>query len=594
MQARLGADDLERILDRHGRDPHVLLQVLRDVQALLGCVPAEAIESVAEALAVPRHHVRGVVEFYSFLSEGPPTAFRVYLSDSITDRMLGSEAVAATLCGALGVRLGETRADRRVKVELTSCTGLCDQGPAALVNGRAIGRLDAARAEAIAARIEADEPLERWPAEWFEVRNEVHRKDAALASPLAPGEALARALALGPEAILEEVRVSGLGGRGGAGFDTYAKWKGCREAEGLHHVTCNADEGEPGTFKDRFLLMERADEVLEGMTIAALVVGAEHGLVYLRAEYEFLVPHLEEVLARRRAAGLLGKDLLGSGRAFDVLIHLGAGAYVCGEESAMLESFEGKRGIPRSRPPYPVRVGFLGQPTANNNVETFLHAAQIALRGGAWFAARGTHRSPGTKVLSISGDVPRPGIYEFPFGVTVREVLDAIGASRVLAVQVGGPSGTLASERDFDRVIGYEDLPTGGSFMVFDETRDPLAIVRNFARFFAHESCGFCTPCRVGTTLLARDLDRLAAGKLSARELADAEAMAHVIKRTSHCGLGQTAPNPFLDALDRFRPLYEAKLAKEFVPLFDLEKELEEARSLRHVCLVPTGGRTPP
>jgi [NiFe] hydrogenase diaphorase moiety large subunit len=316
------------------------------------------------------------------------------------------------------------------------------------------------------------------------------------------------------------------------------------------------------------------------MTTAAFLTGATRGFLYLRGEYAFMHPHLEATLARRRQQQLLGVDIAGhAGFSFDIDIHLGAGAYVCGEESALIESLEGKRGIPRNRPPYPTTHGYLGLPTAVNNVETLAALPLIMCHGDAWWRTRGTQRSTGTKVHSVSGDVARPGIYEFPEGTTVAEILAAAGAANTLAVQVGGPSGTLLGSNDFHRRIAREDVPSAGAFMVFDHTRDILHIVANFARFFAHESCGFCTPCRVGTTLVKQMTERLVAGRGTRRDIKDLRRVADVLRASSHCGLGHTAANPVVDALERFRPTFERTLSlHEFLPTFDLDEALAPAR----------------
>ena len=393
-------------------------------------------------------------------------------------------------------------------------------------------------------------------------------------------------LARGAQGTLDEITTSRLRGRGGAGFATGTKWGLCRRAAvpegGSRIVVCNADEGEPGTFKDRVLLTQQADTVFEGMTVAARVLDARQGLVYLRGEYRYLLESLEAVLARRREQGLLGHGIRGvEGFDFDIQIHLGAGAYVCGEESALIESLEGKRGTPRIRPPFPVEHGYLGQPTVVNNVETFCAAAHIAQRGGAWWAGMGTAQSTGTKIHSVSGDCARPGVYEYPFGVTLEQILHDCGATGAQAVQVGGPSGLCLAAPEFGRRIGFEDVPTAGAFMVFDQRRDLFEVAHAFAQFFAHESCGFCTPCRVGTELIVRRMDKLAAGFGSVfdeAELQDLEALLH---GTTHCGLGATATNPLRDTLQRFRPAYERRLqAPCFAPGFDLDAELAPARSV--------------
>jgi [NiFe] hydrogenase diaphorase moiety large subunit len=330
------------------------------------------------------------------------------------------------------------------------------------------------------------------------------------------------------------------------------------------------------------LLNRHAHEVFEGMTVCAALVGAQQGFLYLRGEYLHLYEPLQQVLEERRQQGFLGQAILGqAGFDFDIRIHLGAGAYICGEESALIESLEGKRGNPRNRPPYPVTHGYLGQPTVVNNVETFAAAARIALNGGAWFAAEGTGKSTGTKVLSISGDCLRPGIYEYPFGTTIAEILQDCGAEETLGVQIGGPSGTFISEEEFDRKLAFEDLATGGSFIAFNRSRDVLEITRNFTQFFAHESCGFCTPCRVGTSLLRNMLDKICEGHGTPHDLVELTHMAKLVKTTSHCGLGQTAANPILSTLERYPELYQDRLTDiSFEPGFDLDGALEISRRL--------------
>ena len=574
-------DLLSEFVARHHADPLRLLQILRDVVDDHGFISPAEITGLAEALGLPRARVEGVSTFYSLLATEPKGRYRVLFSDNITDRMAGSVELRQRLLDAFHVGVGEVSRDGLVCIETTSCTGLCDQGPALLVNGHAIGRLTPARIGAIASLIRTGQPVDRWPENLFRIDTHVWRKDALLDSTLAPGEALDAAIAMGPAAALEQVKLSNLRGRGGAGFPTGTKWEACSKAPGPErYIVCNADEGEPGTFKDRVLLEHHADLLLEGMTIAAFVAGAQRGFIYLRGEYPFLVPHLHAVLDQRRSAGLLGRDVRGvSGFDFDVEVHVGAGAYVCGEESALLESLEGRRGIPRNRPPFPVTHGYLQKPTIVNNVETLSAAALIVRNGAAWHRALGTAKSAGTKLLSVSGDVARPGIYEYPLGVAVAAVLQDAGAVDAVAVQVGGPSGTLLSAAEFQRRIGFEDVPSAGAFMVFDASRDMLEVVENFARFFAHESCGYCTPCRVGTTLQKRTMERIVAGRGTRRDVKELARIAETMKATSHCGLGATAGNPVLDALKKFRPSFDQRLASlEVLPTFDLDEALAPAR----------------
>jgi [NiFe] hydrogenase diaphorase moiety large subunit len=567
-------DVLADILSRHPRGRGALLQALREVQAAFGHVPQRAVAALADHCDVGVGDVRAVVGFYHFLSATPRGRFVVHLSDGVTDHLLGGDDLRDRLCDRLDVVEGQTRADGRVSVHRTSCTGLCDQGPAGLVNGRPLVDLTPVRVDAIADLIAADVDVAQWPADFFAVRNVVHRRDHTLSHPIPPGAALTATFqpdpAVGATAVLDAVRDAGLRGRGGAGFPTWRKWEACRASPGPRVVTCNADEGEPGTFKDRLLLMEWTHELIEGMTVSALAIGADTGLIYLRAEYDFVVPHLRAVLAERRRLGLLGGDVAGTGHAFDVELHVGAGAYVCGEETALLESAEGKRGIPRTRPPFPVVRGYEGRPTVNNNVETFVQVAQIALHGAAWFRARGTDSSPGTRILSIAGDVPRPGLYEVPWGVTVDEVLADCGASDVGAVLVGGPSGRLVPPGGFQRRLTFDDLPTGGAFTVFRNDRDLVDIVRRFTQFFADESCGFCTPCRVGCVQLTSLAGRLANGRSSARDLTRIREVGDLMQRLSHCGLGQTAPHPLLDLVQDFPALVAQRITHGDDDAFDL------------------------
>jgi [NiFe] hydrogenase diaphorase moiety large subunit len=323
-------------------------------------------------------------------------------------------------------------------------------------------------------------------------------------------------------------------------------------------VVCNADEGEPGTFKDRLLLAQSPDLVFEGMTIGGYALGAKLGLVYLRAEYAHLFARLQACLAQRRRHALLGERILGrDGFDFEIRIEMGAGAYICGEESALLESLEGKRGAPRDRPPYPTDRGYLGAPTAVNNVETLACVSRILERGAAWFAGIGTPKSTGTKLMCLSGDCAVPGVYEVPFGITLGELLDLAGAQDVQGVQVSGAAGVCVAPKDFGRRLCYEDLSTDGATMVFGQQRNILEAVLLFAEFFEEESCGWCVPCRVGTVLLREQIQRVLAGRSSGSEIARLEKLANSVAKLSRCGLGQTAPNPILSTLADFPHLYQ-------------------------------------
>ncbi len=598
---------LTPIIRRHGCDPTCLLQILRDVQDLEGWISPQAIGVIADLLELPGARVKGVAGFYSFLHTDRPARYRILFSDNITDRMQGNAELLEYLCGKLLVERGHVSEDALVYVDYTSCTGLCDQGPGLLVNGWALPNTSRETLDAVAALVLDQKPVTEWPNALFQIVDNIQRRDVLLGHDLNPGDALRAAIARssggqfavpanarswreeigpapqGPVATLEEIKLSGLRGRGGAGFSTGLKWEACRNAAGpKRYVVCNADEGEPGTFKDRVLLTRYADLVFEGMSVCAYTIGAEQGFLYLRGEYRHLLAPLQAVLARRRSEGLLGKDICGvKGFDFDIRIHLGAGAYVCGEESALIESLEGKRGVPRNRPPYPVTHGYLQRPTTVNNVETFCAAALVAVKGGDWYRGSGTAKSAGTKVLSISGDCARPGIYEYPFGTRVSQILDECGAADSQAVQISGPSGVCIGTDEFERRIAFEDLPTAGAFMVFDRRRDMFEVAQNFVHFFAHESCGFCTPCRVGTTMLEATMDKIANGNGTPYDLNEIEKLDRVLHQSAHCGLGHTACNPTLDTIKRFRPTYEKRLKSlDFQPAFDLDGALARARQM--------------
>jgi [NiFe] hydrogenase diaphorase moiety large subunit len=582
-QAACIADEpIESLVSRYACDPHALVQILREAQARHTWLPRDMLSYVASTLGLTLAHVEGVATFYRFFHTQPVGEYRVLFSDNITDRMQGNAALLADLCQRLGVEPGQMRADGRVSVDFCSCTGLCDQGPSLLINHhQVVTRLDAERVARIAFLIEARVPVSDWPAHWSRVDDHIRRADVLLDTPLPPGAAIAAALARGACGLVDEMTTSNLRGRGGAGFVTGKKWELCRDAKGSeHYMVCNADEGEPGTFKDRVLLTCHPDMVFEGMTIGALAIGARHGLVYLRGEYRYLLEPLRDVLQRRRDAHLLGTAIQGhTGFDFDIEIHVGAGAYVCGEESSLIESLEGKRGTPRIRPPFPAEHGYLGQPTAVDNVETLCAATHIALQGGAWWAAIGTPRSTGTNIHSVSGDCDRPGIYEYPMGTSIDRILEDCGAHDTQAVQVGGPSGKCLSAMEFGRRISFEDLPTAGAFMVFDRSRDMFEVARNYAGFFAEESCGFCTPCRVGTALVVKSMDKLAAGRGSRHDVDLLSGIDTLMHGTTHCGLGGSACNALHDTIVKFRPAYERRLKSlHFEPAFDLDAELADAR----------------
>ena len=574
---------LDPILERYGHDPHHLMQILREAQERLDFIPPWAVDYLADALAVPRTQIQSVIDFYAFFYDSPRGKYRILFSDNVTDRMQGNAALLSRMLSRFGLTQGQVSGDGLVSIDTTSCTGMCDQGPALLVNNYPITRLSSQRIDQIGDLIKSQTPLKDWPKEFFRVDDNIHRRDVLLSAEMVNGQALKRALELGPDGMLAEMKTSNFRGRGGAGFTTGVKWEACKNApDKTRYLICNADEGEPGTFKDRVLLASFAERVFEGMTIAGYVIGAAKGLVYLRAEYRYMLEKLQATLEARRKANLLGSDILGHrGFNFDIEIHMGAGAYVCGEETALLESLEGKPGRPRIRPPFPVTHGYLGKPTVVNNVETLAKATLIAQNGGAWYHGLGTKLSTGTKLLSISGDCDRPGIYEYPFGVRIAQILEDCGARNAMAVQVGGASGTCVARHEFGRKIAFEDVSTSGALMVFGNNRDMFEVARIFMHFFKHESCGFCTPCRVGTTLMCNILDKIANGKGTAYEMNELSRLHQLLSSASHCGLGQSACRAVNDTMQKFRPSYDRRLKqKDFEPAFDLDAALAPAREI--------------
>jgi len=534
------------VLSRHESDPTRLMQILREIQERIDWLSPGTLTKVAEGTRLPRGRVEGVAGFYHFFHTEPLGRYRVLWSDNITDRMAGNADLMARMCKKLWLKPGRVSEDGLVSVDTTSCTGLCDQGPALLVNYRPVTRMTPERVDQIVELIRHKTPVAEWPAEFFKVEDNIRRKDALLGADFQPGDAL-KALK-SPQEVLDAVRESGLRGRGGAGFSTGQKWEFCRAAVGTgahptHYVVCNADEGEPGTFKDRWFLEHHAARVLEGTLIAAWAVEADEAYVYLRDEYA----DLHETL------GGLIRDLPG-----DVPVHLrrGAGAYVCGEESALIESLEGKRGLPRQRPPYVAEVGLFGRPTLVNNVETLYWVSRILDEGAELFTFEGRNGHQGLRTYSVSGRVREPGVKIAPNGITVTELIDEFcggmeDGHTLAAYLPGGASGGFLPAHirpplAFGAIEEHGGFIGSAAVVVFSQADDLRAAALGLARFFAHESCGQCTPCRVGT---AKSVDLLARPAWDAQLLDD---LASVMRDASICGLGQAAPNVWQSLLRHF------------------------------------------
>jgi NADH-quinone oxidoreductase subunit F len=448
---------------------------------------------------------------------------------------------------------------------------LCDHAPALLLGESAIGRAAPEQPDKIRAR-SIERPISFVAGDIrMLTRNCGHGQCTSLAEYSSGGgyAALKIALTMAPQEVIAEVRSACLVGRGGAAFPTGIKWEGAAKAVGEpKYIVCNADESEPGTFKDRILMEEDPHRTLEGMIIAAHAVGADHGYMYIRGEYPYAFKIMSEAVDQARQAGIIGKDIFGSGLDFDIEMRLGAGAYICGEETALLESIEGKRGFPRIKPPFPTTHGLFGKPTVINNVETFCNIPLILEGGAAEYRKIGTERSPGPKLFCVSGQIEKPGLYEVPFGVTLRHLLfDLAGGlkqgRKLQAVLMGGAAGAFATGKDLDVILSFENLtaaglPLGsGAVMVFDDTADLRDVLKRLAHFFADESCGKCYPCQLGTQRQFEILDRAAAGAAVAGDRKRLSDVGGTMIDASLCGLGQTAPTAVLSAMKLWPELFE-------------------------------------
>lgn len=550
-----------------------LLPALHAAQALYGHLPEPVATEVGRALRVPLADVYGVIDFYAMFYKTPQGRTMIRVCGDPACALAGSEAVAHAVCRHLGVEPDAMTADGQFTVEHAPCLGLCEHAPAVLVGAKALGSADPARAREIC----AGEGDRAGGVVAGDVRlltaNCGQGQPTSIADYQLHGgyAALKKALALSPEAVVAEIKAAGLVGRGGAAFPTGVKWEGAAKAAGQpKYVVCNADESEPGTFKDRVLLEEDPHRVLEGLIISAYAIGAHKGYVYIRGEYPYAFGVMGAAVAEARQAGLVGQNILGSGFDFEVELRLGAGAYICGEETALFESIEGKRGFPRVKPPFPITHGLFNQPTVINNVETLCNVPLIVGAGAAAYRQIGTEKSPGPKLFCVSGQVQKPGLYEMPFGVTIRHLLELAGGLRagrhLQAMLFGGAAGAFATEKDLDVKLTFEDLraaglPLGsGVVMVFDDTADLRDVLRRLGKFFAHESCGKCYPCQLGTQRQHEILDRVAAGQPQPGDAARLADVGWTMTDASLCGLGQTAASAVLSALKLWPEMFEERI----------------------------------
>lgn len=548
-----------------GRRRDALLPVLWDVQTAYGYVSPEAVRAISHVLRVPEADIYGVIGFYTLFDTEPSGETVIHVCSDPSCALAGADDVIGQLEAELGVRTGETTVDGRYTVYPTTCLGLCDHAPAALISRRGVGLVSHGSVTDGAALLRNG--YKRYSVvtggETGIFLSGMKSAQAQTLAEYGDYQALRKALhGMGPEAVSAAVEASGLVGRGGAAFPTGMKWRFTRGAPGQpHYAICNADESEPGTFKDRVLMEGRPHLLLEGLALCAYAIGAQQSYIFIRGEYPEAYGRLQVAIAEAEAAGLIGKSVMGSDFSWRVEIRRGAGAYICGEETALFEAIEGKRGFPRIKPPYPTTHGLFDRPTSINNVETLCSVPSIVLHGPDWYKQWGTEKSSGTKLVSISGHVNRPGVYEIPFGVMLRDLIDIHcgGVKGTLqAVLMGGAAGTFLTPDEIDVRLTFEDLRAigstlgSGAIMVFNDTVDLRDVLRRLGHFFAHESCGKCYPCQLGTQRQMEVLDRQPLPGDRAR-LID---IGLTMSEASLCGLGQTAASAVLSAIKKWPELF--------------------------------------
>jgi NADH-quinone oxidoreductase subunit F len=577
---------------------HRLLPVLHAVQNRIGWISAGALNYVALRLDVAPAEVHGVASFYGMFALEPRPAVVAHVCDDIACLTQGSEKVCAELERALGPAGFPCLEGRAVWLR-SQCLGLCERAPAALVSSAGEKSRERVLAPASSQAVQSliQDAIEgRLPHEPDELNIQASVPQAAqkTVSPPLPllhrigqGSAptleayqsrggyagLRKALELGPEGTLRELSASKLLGRGGAAFPTAKKWEALLQQRNLlkpgsgraHYVICNADESEPGTFKDRILMEGDPFALLEGITIDGFVTGARQGYIYLRGEYPLAAERVQQAIDGANKNGLLGDNILGSGLQFHVEIRRGAGAYICGEETALFNSIEGYRGEPRNKPPFPTQAGLFRQPTAVNNVETLVNVPGILRDGGAAYAKLGTENSAGTRLFCLCGHIARPGVYEIAMGATLRQLIElaggVAGSGHLQAVLLGGAAGAFVSPQELDVPLTFEGTRAigatlgSGVVMLFDDTIDLRKILLRIASFFRHETCGQCVPCRVGVVRQQESLQRLVSAKplgSAAQEIALLREMGQAMRDASICGLGQTASSALESALQRW------------------------------------------
>ncbi|NND09011.1 MAG: NADP oxidoreductase [Saprospiraceae bacterium] len=539
------------------------------------------VKECAKDLGISTVELEGVISFYHFFRRQSAGEFTIYINNSIVSECKGYRRIKSAFERETGATLGQVDPSGKFGLFETPCIGLSDQEPAALINFFPFTNLTTLKVKHIVAELKKGTPLHTLSDDVPDHLRYTPPIDKSICiREYHQGRAVLKLANLGDEGVIEQVKLASIKGMGGAYFPTGLKMEACRSIKAeMKYVVCNADEGEPGTFKDRVLMNKYPGLLLEGMIASGYAVGAREGIIYLRAEYYWMMEHLRATIQDFYKRGFLGKSVAGIiGFDFDIRVQLGAGSYVCGEETALLNSMEGKRGEPRTKQFYPTERGFLNQPTLINNVETLCAVGRVVELGAQHFLKTGTKNSPGTKLLSISGDCHLPGIYEIEWGTKISDILNKCQADDPYYIQISGPSGVCLSKSEFDRSISMEDVKCGGSFMIFNSKRDILSILQNFTAFFKHESCGVCTPCRAGNYIIERKLIRIANGLAYPADYEEIKRWGEIMRMTSRCGLGQAATNTLSMAIDKFPEFFAQKVDQNGAGLnmkFNMEQALQ-------------------
>jgi len=546
-----------------------LLPVLHAAQEIYGFLPEAVASEVGRGLNVPLADVYGVIGFYTLFHARPVERTVIHICNDLACSMAGSEELIQQMTRRLQAAQGEGMGE--TSVERAPCLGLCEHAPAILIGDSQRGHVTLDRTTAITEEI-GEKPHGLIGGDLSLLTGNCGKgRPTGLAEYETSGgyQALRTAVQMPALAVIAEVKASGLVGRGGAAFPTGLKWEGASNAAGeTKYVVCNGDEAEPGTFKDRVMMEEDPHRVIEGLIISAYAIGAHRGYVFIRGEYPRAFKAMTAAVAEAREAGYLGDRILGSDFKFEIELRQGAGAYICGEETALFEAIEGRRGMPRVKPPFPTTHGLFGKPTVINNVETLCNIPLILTQGASLYRQIGTEKSPGPKLFCLSGDVVRPGLYEVPFGVTIRHLIVDLGggvrAGRQLkAILFGGAAGAFATAKDLDVRLSFEDLrnaglPLGsGVVTVLDETRDVRDALLRVTRFFANESCGKCYPCQLGTQRQYEIMTRVAVGQAQSEDASRLTDVGWTMTDASLCGLGQTAASAVLSALRLWPELFK-------------------------------------